>query len=84
MSEPGRDRFGLVRREVIQHDVDLQVFRHVQVNELEEGEHFLGGVTGLGVIEHVTSRHAHRREQIRGAVSLVVMGHGGAATLLHG
>jgi hypothetical protein len=30
-----------VRREVVEHDVDLQFLWNVQVNELEEVKHFL-------------------------------------------
>ena len=65
MSEPGRDRIGLVRREVFRHDVDLQVLCHVQVNELNEGEDLFRRVSVLGVIEHVTSRHVHLQRWCR-------------------
>ena len=39
MSEPLRHRFGLVRREVVEHDVDLEIAGHVQVDEAKEVEH---------------------------------------------
>ena len=60
VSEPLRDRLGLVCREVIEHDVDLEFSRHVQVNELEEGEDLFRRVSVIGVIEHVTGRQVHR------------------------
>ena len=73
-----------MRREVVEHHVDLQFLWNVQVNEIEEGEHILRCVTGLDVIEHVTGRHVRRGEQVSGGVTLLVVGHRGAATLLHG
>lgn len=35
----------LVRGEVVQHDVHVEVARHVQVNELEERQNVAAGVT---------------------------------------
>ena len=57
MREPGHDRFGLVCRQIVKHDVDLQVLYHGRVNEPDEGEDLFRRVLVLGVIEHLTSRH---------------------------
>jgi hypothetical protein len=37
--EPLRNRLGLVRREVVEHDMDLKIARQVQVDEAKEVEH---------------------------------------------
>lgn len=84
MSEPHRNRCSLVRREIVEHDVDVEFFRHVRVNELEEVEDLFARVTGPDVVEDLASHHVHRREQVGCAVSFVVVGHGGAPASLHG
>lgn len=64
-----------MRGQVVQHDMDLEVTGHVQIDPLEEREHVLGGVTLAGLVQHLAGSDVHRREQDDGAVALVVMGH---------
>ena len=48
----------------------------MQVDELEERQHILGPVCAFsGVVEDFAGGDVHRREQVGGAVALVVMGH---------
>ena len=49
---------------------------HLGVDGLEEGEHLFGGVTSLGVVDDFTGGHVHRGEEIRRAVTPVVVRHG--------
>lgn len=70
-------------REVVEHDVDLEVSWHVEVDELEEREH-VGRLVGLlRVVEDLTGTDVHRREQIRRAVAFVVMSHRADTPGLH-
>ena len=55
----------------------------MQVDELEEAEHLLGTVAGLGVIEDLAGRQVHGGEQVGGAVAFVVVGHGVGPARLH-
>ena len=60
-------------REVVEHDVDVEVPSNVQVDELEEGED-VGRLVGLlRIEEHLAGSEIHGRKQIGGAVPLVVM-----------
>ena len=54
---------GLVRREVVEHNVNVETRLDVQINEAEEVEDVFGRVTRLGVVEDVAGRDVHRREQ---------------------
>ena len=49
MGQPVGHRWRLVGGEVVEHHVDLEVLGHVQVDQLEEGQHVLGRVACLRV-----------------------------------
>ena len=58
------------------HDVDVEVVRHVEVDQLEEGKDVLGGVVLLRVEEDLAGRDVEGSEEIGRPVTLVVMGLG--------
>ena len=55
----------------------------MEVDELEETQHVGGLVRSVGVIKHLARRHIHGGKEVRGAVTLIVVGHCPAATGLH-
>ena len=67
--EPLAHELGLVRGEIVEHDVDLEGTRHGAIEVFEEAEDVLSGVRILGVVEYLPGRHVHRCEEIRGAVA---------------
>jgi hypothetical protein len=83
VSEPRRDQFGLGCRRIVEDNDDFQVLCNLPIDVFEEVEHLLRGVTGLRVTEQLTRRHVDVGEQVNGVVALAVVGHGGAAALLH-
>ena len=71
--QPGFDIVGLVRGQVVQHDVDLLV--RVRLDRLLEERQELGAVAGGGAVpEHLTGSHVQGCEQVGGAVAYVVGG----------
>jgi hypothetical protein len=52
VGEPGADRFGLVGRQVVQYDMNIEVGRDVDVDPSQECEHVRCSVTAAGVVEH--------------------------------
>ena len=56
---------------------------HVEVDQLEEGQHVVGRVALPGVVEDLAGGDVHRGEQIGRAVALVVVGHGAGPARLH-
>lgn len=83
MVEPAGHFGAHASRQVVQHDVHLEIPRDVQVDEFEEGQHIRAGVAFAGVVEHLGGGHVQRREQLHGAVPLVAMGHGPGPARLH-
>ena len=78
------DRGGLVRRQVVQDDVHVQTAGHGGVDLLEERAARRSPAWPLrrcGV--DLAGGDVHRREQIDGAVALVVMGHRAGPARLH-
>jgi len=73
--QPLGDLRGLVRGQVVQHDVHGKAARDGGVDLFEEPQHVFGGMTLLAVRQHLTGRDVHRREQVGRAVALVVVGH---------
>ena len=73
----------LVSREVVQHDVHVEVLGDVEVDQLEERQHVVGGVALAGVVQDLAGADVHRGEQVDGAVALVVMGHRPGPARLH-
>ena len=82
IGEPVGDWWGLVGREAVEHDVELKVFWHVEVDELEEPQHVGGLVTLLAVAEDLAGADVHGREQIGRPVALLVVGHGAGPSSL--
>ena len=71
--EPRGDLRRLVCGQVVQHDMDGQTARDAGVDLLEEPQDVLGGMAFAAVREDLTGRDVHRREQVGGAVALVVV-----------
>ena len=84
VGEPVARRFGLVGRQVVQHDVDVEVGGGVQVDPLEEGEHVFPSVAAAGLVEHLAGGDVQGGEQVQRAVPFVVMGEGAVAARHHG
>ena len=84
MSQPLGHRRGFVSRQVVQHNMDVEVAGDVEVDQLEEPEDLFGAVPWLGVVDHLPGGHVESREQIGGAVPLVVMGHRPCPSRLQG
>ena len=84
MSQPLGHRRGFVSRQVLQHNIDLEVAGDVEVDQLEEPEDLFGAVPWLGVLDRLPGGHLESREQISGAVLLVVMGHRSCPSRLQG
>ena len=84
MRDAHSNRVGLVGGEVVEHDMDLEVRWHVEVGQLEEGEHVDGLAQAPRVVEELAGGDVHRRKQVGGAVALVAVGHGSCPTRLHG
>ena len=71
-----RDGFGLVCREVVQDDVDVEFAGGVVVDAGEERQHIAPGVGFAGLMEHLAGGDVEGGEQVHGAAAAVVMGHG--------
>ena len=84
MREPRSDPLGLVGEQVVEQDMDLEVAWQVEVDQLEGGAHVGGLVRAPRVVEDLAGGDVHRREQVSGAVALVVAGHAPCPTRLHG
>jgi hypothetical protein len=82
--EPGPDRLGLVGREAVEDDVDVELSWDMEIDQLEEGQHVGALVRGPRVIEDLASPDVHRSEKVGRAIALVVVGHGSRSTRCHG
>ena len=68
------DRRGLVRRQVIQHDVDLPLGLDTAVDVAEERDEVLGSMLRLAPRDHLARRHVQRGEEIDRAMPQVIVG----------
>ena len=59
--------------EVVEHDFDVEVLRHVGIDLVQKGEEVSRGVGLFDVGDHGARRDVQRREQVAGAVALIVM-----------
>ena len=60
--QPRRDRLDPVGGEVVEHDIDLEVPWHVEVEQLEEGEHVGHLVRARRIVDDLAGGDVHRRE----------------------
>lgn len=63
---------GLMRRQVVQHDMDVQARLDAGIDVAEERDEVLGAMLLLAAREDFARRDVQRGEQIQGAVSEVV------------
>ena len=77
-----RGPWAAVGRVVIQNDVDGLVGRQLGLEGVEEADELLMAVTLHVAPDHRASEDVQGGEQRRGAVALVVVGHGRAPTAL--
>ena len=76
--QPRQDLGVLVGAVVVQDRVDQLAGRHRRLDGVEEAQELLVPVALHAAAEHRPVEHVERREQGRGAVALVVVGHGRA------
>jgi len=77
LQQPLVDDGGLVGGVVVQDQVQVQVPRHGDVDELEEPEELLVPVAAVGLGDHRPAADVIGGEQAGGAVADVVVGHPG-------
>ena len=82
--EPGADFWVLVGGVVVEDDMDGFVRRHFGADGVEEADEFLMAMTLHVEADDGAVEHVERGEQCRGAVALVVVGHGTETSPLHG
>jgi hypothetical protein len=75
VGQPLGDRRGGVGGEVVQDHVHGRPAGHGGIDLFEEPQHVAAGVAFMQVGDDLPGGHVHRREQVDGAVALVVMGH---------
>ena len=81
--QPRFDLGVVVRAVVVQNHVDGQLRGHGAVDLAQELPEFDVPMSRITGADDLPFQHVQRREQARGAVAFVVMGHGLAAPLLH-
>ena len=81
--EPGADLRMLMDGVVVEDNVDQLAGRNLRFNGVEEADELLMTVTLHVAADDRTVEDVERSDQGRGAVALVVVGHGSGATLLH-
>ena len=68
---------------VVEHDVDRLVGRHLAFDRIEKADEFLVPMALHAAPDDLALKDVESGEQGSGAVALVVVGHGGAASFLH-
>ena len=81
--EPGADLRMLMDGVVVEDNVDQLAGRNLRLNGVEEADKLLMAVTLHVAADDRAVEDVERSEQGRGAVALIVVGHGSGATLLH-
>ena len=82
--EPGADLGMLVGGVVVEDDVDDLSGRNLGLDGVQEADELLMTVALHVAADDGAVEHVERGEQGRGAMALVVVGHGAGAALLHG
>ena len=72
----------LVGAVVVYDEVEVEFWRCLGIDLLEEAEKFLMPVTGHAVTDHLAIEHAERRKKSGCSVAFIVVRHGAAAALL--
>ena len=84
MAREPRDHLGmLVGGIVVEDDVDGLLRRNSFLNGVEEADELLVTMALHAPADHLAFQHVEGGEQRSGAVTLIVMGHGAGAALLH-
>ena len=81
--DPSEYLLVLVGRVVVQNDVDLLTLGNRLVDLSQESQHLLVAMLAISLADHLTRCHIQRREQRGRTVTLVIVRHRRAATLLH-
>ncbi len=81
--EPGAHLLVLVGRVIVEDDMDDLAGRDVPLKGVEETNELLMAMALHVLPEHFASQDVKRREERGRAVALVIVGHRGAAPLLH-
>jgi hypothetical protein len=62
----------------------VEIGRVLLIDQLEKAQELVVPMARHARADHLALPHVERRKQGRGAVALVVVGHGAGAALLHG
>ena len=81
--EPALDARRLVRRIIVDDEVQVEAAGSSLIDQLEKAQKFAMPVTRHASSDDAAVQHVQSREQRRGAVTLIVMGHRAGAALLH-
>ena len=73
LGKPFADQLGLVRRGVVDDDVDVEIIGNVLLDEVEEAPKLPGAVTRQTFANDLAGGDVERRKQGGGAVPLVVV-----------
>ena len=82
--EPGFDLRVLVRRVVVENEVQFQIGVDPPLDTADEAEELLMAVPGETLVNDLAGGHVECSEEGRGAVPLVVVSHRPGASLLQG
>ena len=80
--EPTLNSRVFVRAIVVHDDVQLQIASELFVQSFKELQELLMPMPGVAMSNHFALRHLECGKQSRGAIALVVVGHGSTATFL--
>ena len=81
--EPALYRGSLVGGIIVDDEMQVEMRRRALIDGLKEAEELAMAVAGHAFADDGAVEHVECREQVRGAVALVVMRHRPAAALLH-
>src|SRR5712692_7504246 len=82
--EPSQNLWVLVRDIIVENDVDGLLGRHFRLDRVEETDELLMPMSLHAASDDLAFEHIEGGKERRGAVALVVVGHGTGPALLHG
>ena len=82
--EPALHSWMFVRAVIIHHHMQLDLAGEFRIQALQELQEFLMAMARVTLTDDLALRHFQRGKQSRGAIALVIVGHGSTPTLLEG